>query len=79
MDCSRFEEILFLSCDDGQLEQEIVVSYRRHIELCPDCARRAAFANRLLAILRERCRRASAPERLRRRILSSLPHRTEDA
>lgn len=78
MDCSRFEEILFLSCDDGQLEKEIVVSYRQHIELCSDCAQRAAFANRLLAILRERCRRAAAPEHLREKILSSLPHRAEE-
>ena len=37
MDCSRFEELLFLYTDD-QLEQEILVLYRQHIDLCPDCA-----------------------------------------
>lgn len=74
MDCSRFEELLFLYTDD-QLEQEVVVSYRRHIELCPECARRAAYTQRFLTVVRRRCVRAPAPERLRRRILASLPHR----
>ena len=74
MDCSRFEEIVFLY-SDNQLEQELVVFYRRHIDLCPACARRAAYTDRLLGILRQRCERATAPDRLRRRILASLPHR----
>lgn len=78
MDCSRFEEILFLSCDDGQLEQETILLYRQHVELCPECARRAAYTSRLLAVLRQRCRRAAAPDRLREKILSSLPHRGVD-
>lgn len=76
MDCSKFEEIVFLYSDD-QLEQELVVRYRRHIDVCPECARRAAFTRRLLLVLRQRCGRATAPERLRRRILASLPHRTD--
>ena len=75
MDCSRFEEVLFLYKDD-QLEREVVVLYRQHIELCPACARRAAYTQRLLAVMRKRCVRASAPDRLRRRILASLPHRS---
>lgn len=74
MDCSKFEEIVFLY-SDNQLEQELVVRYRRHIDLCPECARRAAFTRKLLVILRQRCERATAPERLRRRILAGLPHR----
>jgi len=74
MDCSRFEEIVFLY-SDNQLKQELVVRYRRHIDLCPECARRAAYTSRLLVILRQRCERATAPQRLRRRILASLPHR----
>ena len=76
MDCSKFEEIVFLY-SDNQLEQELVVHYHRHIDLCPECARRAAFTSRLLVILRQRCERATAPERLRQRILASLPHRVD--
>lgn len=76
MDCSKFEEIVFLY-SDNQLEKELVVLYRQHIDLCPECARRAVYANRLLVILRQRCERATAPERLRQRILASLPHRTD--
>ncbi len=75
MDCSKFEEIVFLY-SDNQLEQELVVLYRQHIDLCPECARRAAYTSRLLSLLRQRCGRATAPARLRRRILASLPHRS---
>ncbi len=78
MDCSHFEELLFLFTDD-QLEAEVVVSYRRHMDLCPECARRAAYTERFLTVVRRRCVRASAPETLRRRILASLPHRTDDS
>ena len=77
MDCTRFEEILFLYTDD-QLEAEVVVTYRRHMELCPECARRAAYTQRLLMVMRQRCRRTVAPESLRQRILASLPHRTAE-
>ena len=73
MDCSRFEEIIFLYTDD-QLEREVVVLYRQHIELCPECARRAAYTQRMLMVMRKRCVRASAPDGLRRRILASLKH-----
>jgi mycothiol system anti-sigma-R factor len=76
MDCSYFEEILFLYTDD-ELEHELVVRYRRHIGLCPECARRAAYTRRFLMVVRSRCTKASAPETLRRRILASLPHRLE--
>ena len=75
MDCARFEEILFLYTDD-QLEGEVVVLYRQHMDLCPECARRAAYTQRLLMVMRQRCTRTAAPDRLRRRILASLPHRS---
>ncbi len=71
MDCSRFEEIVFLY-SDNQLEQELVVLYRQHIELCPRCAHKAVYTERLLTILRRRCNRATAPEELRERILAGL-------
>ncbi len=71
MDCSRFEEIVFLY-SDNQLEQKLVVLYRQHIELCPQCARKAVYTERLLTILRRRCNRATAPAELRERILEGL-------
>jgi len=77
MDCSRFEEVLFLYTDD-QLEQEVVVLFQRHIELCPECAQRAVYTQRLLTIMWKCCARTTAPDHLRRRILASLPHRTMD-
>lgn len=75
MDCARFEEVLFLYVDE-QLESDVVVLYRRHMELCPECARRADYTQRLLLVMRQRCGRAAAPDELRRRILASLPHRS---
>ena len=77
MDCSRFEELLFLYVDD-QLEAEVVVHYRRHIDLCPECARRAAYTHRFLRVMRRRYVPTSAPDELRRRILASLPHRASE-
>jgi mycothiol system anti-sigma-R factor len=74
MDCARFEEILFLYTDD-QLEGEVVVLYRQHMALCPECARRAEYTQRMLLVVRKRCARTAAPDRLRQRILASLPHR----
>ncbi len=76
MDCSHFEELLFLYTDD-QLEAEVVVRYRRHMDHCPECARRAAYTKRFLTVVRRRYVRAPAPDTLRRRILASLPHRTD--
>ena len=45
--------------------------YRQHIELCPECAQRAAYTQRLLMVMRKRCARAEAPDHLRRRILAA--------
>ena len=33
------------------------------------------YTHKLLVIVREKCVRCSAPERLRHRILTSMPHR----
>lgn len=74
MKCSSVQEVIFLYTDN-ELEEEICVSLRRHVELCPACAREVAYRQRLLQLLRQRCKRATAPTHLRRRILTSLPHR----
>ena len=74
MKCSSVQEVIFLYTDN-ELDEEICISLRRHVELCPSCAREVAYKERLLLLLRQRCKRATAPSRLRRQILTSLPHR----
>lgn len=74
MDCREVGKVVFLYIDD-EMEESLVLSFRQHIELCPGCARRIVVTERLLSLVRERCVRSPAPDRLRRRILTSFPHR----
>jgi mycothiol system anti-sigma-R factor len=78
MRCSSVQEVIFLYTDN-ELDEEVCISVRRHLELCPECAREIAYTARLLELLRQRCKRATAPRRLRQRILTSLPHRQNQA
>ena len=73
MDCRKVREAVFLYADN-EMDGELLISFREHVAVCPECARRAVYAERLVMVVRKRCVRASAPERLRRRILSSLRH-----
>ena len=74
MDCKRVKEAVFLFADN-ELEEEVCVEIREHLVLCPRCARRIEYTRKVLTIVRKRCTRASAPESLRQKILTSLPHR----
>jgi mycothiol system anti-sigma-R factor len=74
MDCKRVREVIFLYADN-ELEEEVCVAIREHLVLCPHCARRIEYTTKILTIVRKRCTRASAPESLRQRILTGLPHR----
>ena len=60
---------------DNEMGEELLISFREHMQLCPRCASRISRTERFLTLLRERCVRTSAPQRLRERILTSLPHR----
>ena len=64
MKCKSVQEVIFLYTDN-ELDEEICVSLRRHVELCPDCAREVAYKERLLQLLRQRCKRATSPRRAR--------------
>ena len=64
---------MFLFTDD-EMEEEVLVSFREHLALCPSCEKYIRQKAVVLTQIR-RCRRAAAPERLRLRILTSLPHR----
>jgi mycothiol system anti-sigma-R factor len=76
MNCERVNEILYLFFDN-ELEAELLTPFRSHTDGCPDCARRLDYTRKLLFLVRQgcSCQRRSAPERLRIRILASLPHR----
>ena len=77
MKCSKVREVVFLYTDN-EMEEELLVAFREHLVVCPECARRLDYTRRVLTVLRSRCSRARAPERLRRRILTSRPQRRED-
>ncbi|MEE9562694.1 MAG: mycothiol system anti-sigma-R factor [Thermoanaerobaculia bacterium] len=74
MDCERVREVIFLYADN-ELEEEVCLAIREHLVICPHCARRIAYTTKVLTIVRKRCTRALAPESLRQRILTGLPHR----
>ena len=74
MDCREVSAALFLFFD-GEMDDEMLHPFRDHVGQCGDCARRVDYTRKLLLIVRERTCRCCAPERLRVRILTSLPHR----
>jgi mycothiol system anti-sigma-R factor len=74
MDCKEVGDRLFLFFDN-ELEGELLILFRDHVGLCGDCAKKLDYTRRLLVIVRERTIRCTAPQRLRQRILTSLPHR----
>ncbi len=74
MNCKRVSEVLFLFCDD-EMEEDLRDPFRAHTDGCPACARRLDYTRRLLLLVQQCCQREAAPERLRLRILASLPHR----
>ena len=74
MHCRRVQRFIFLFAD-GQVAGTVKVAFRTHLEGCPHCARELEAAERLLALLRRGCRRHSAPEHLRSRLLGLLADR----
>jgi len=74
MDCKEVGMALFLFFDN-EMEEELLAPFRDHVSQCGHCAKRMAYTRKLLVIVREKCVRCSAPDRLRHRILTSLPHR----
>ena len=75
MDCKRVGEVIFLFFDN-EMEEDLLPPFRDHVARCGDCTRQMDYTRKFLLIVRERCLRCSAPERLRHRILISLPHRS---
>jgi len=75
MDCKEVGAVLFLFFDN-EMEEELLAPFRDHVSRCGDCAKRMDYTRKLLLVVREKCVRCSAPDRLRIRILTSMPHRT---
>jgi mycothiol system anti-sigma-R factor len=74
MDCKEVGTVLFLFFDN-EMEEELLTPFRDHVSRCNDCAKQMDYTRKLLVIVREKCVRCSAPDRLRHRILTSMPHR----
>lgn len=74
MDCKRVREVIFLFFDN-EMDEDLRSPFQDHVSRCGDCASTIAYTRKLLIIVRQRCIRCSAPDRLRHRILYSMPHR----
>ncbi len=74
MDCRKVREVVFLYTDN-EMEEELLISFREHMDHCPPCAQEIHRTERILRLVRRRCSRQSAPASLRERILTSFPHR----
>ncbi|HEV7669522.1 MAG TPA: zf-HC2 domain-containing protein [Thermoanaerobaculia bacterium] len=74
MDCKRVCEAIYLFVDN-ELEEDLQAPFRAHVEDCPECAHRVGKARKVVILVRERCIRCCAPDHLRLKILTSMPHR----
>lgn len=76
MACRRIRRLVFLWVDReaGRLPR---APLERHLEECLDCRQRAEELERMILLVRARCRRENVPdglaERIRRHIESVLP------
>ena len=76
MNCRKVRRTVYLYVDN-EMEGELLISFRQHLEICPPCAREIDFAVRVLSLVRRSCAPAAAPERLRQRIRASLRRSAE--
>jgi anti-sigma factor (TIGR02949 family) len=74
MDCKEVSSVLFLFFD-GEMDDDMLTPFRDHVGRCDGCAKQVDYTRKLLLIVRERTVRCTAPDSLRHRILTRLPHR----
>jgi mycothiol system anti-sigma-R factor len=74
MNCTKVKETLYLFFDE-EMPQSDQSRFEEHLSACPHCARRVRYTRKLLVLVRSSCSRRPAPEQLRLRIVTSLPHR----
>ena len=75
MDCKEVGTVVFLFFDN-EMDEDTLTPFRDHVGRCGHCAKQVDYTRRLLLIVRERTIRCTAPDSLRLRILTRLPHRT---
>lgn len=78
MDCKRISEVIYLFFDN-EMEEDLLAPFKAHVDRCPSCADRVGKTRKILVLVRERCTRCCAPEHLRLKILTSMPHRRSAA
>ena len=71
MSCHRARRVVFLWVD-RERESLPVAPLERHFEECPECRDHAVRVERVVLMLRSRCRRETVPQELARRIRSLL-------
>jgi mycothiol system anti-sigma-R factor len=74
MDCKEVSTVVFLFFDN-EMDEDALTPFRDHVGRCGHCAKQVDYTRRLLLIVRERTIRCTAPDSLRLRILTHLPHR----
>lgn len=74
MDCKEVSAALFLFFDN-EMEEDMLTPFKDHVGKCDGCAKKVDYTRKLLLIVRERTIRCCAPDSLRHRILTHLPHR----
>jgi mycothiol system anti-sigma-R factor len=74
MDCKEVSAVLFLFFDN-EMEEALLTPFRDHVAGCGHCAKRMDYTRKLLLVVREKCLRCTAPDGLKIRILTSMPHR----
>ena len=77
MDCRQIKEELVFLFVDNEMGRDLLVAYRRHVSICPHCAREARYTEHFLTLVRRPTVRRTAPRGLRSRILAALPHRRD--
>ena len=78
MDCKEVSTAVFLFFDN-EMDEETLTPFRDHVGRCGHCAKQVDYTRRLLLIVRQRTIRCTAPDSLRLRILTHLPHRRPTA
>jgi mycothiol system anti-sigma-R factor len=71
MICDDVKRVIYFFLD-GQLGEKKQQDFNQHLNLCPDCERRATIQRRLRGFVQHRLARLSAPDHLKMRLVRSV-------
>jgi mycothiol system anti-sigma-R factor len=74
MDCKEVSLVVYLFFDN-EMDEETLTPFRAHVGQCGHCAKQVDYTRKVLLIVRQKTIRCTAPDSLRARILTHLPHR----